>query len=68
MTEQQVLSILQHHLPERAVHYCLELWREKPFTLKIAKSRLTKSEILPVSEMQRGRKSRSMLILTNTHS
>jgi hypothetical protein len=42
MTELQVLSILQHHLPEQAVPYCLQLWREKPFTLKIAKSRLTK--------------------------
>jgi hypothetical protein len=42
MTEQQVRSVLQHHLPEQAVPYCLQLWREKPFTLKIAKSRLTK--------------------------
>lgn len=42
MTEQQVLSTLRHHLPERAVPYCLQLWQEKPFTLKIAKSRLTK--------------------------
>lgn len=42
MTEQQVLSILQHHLSEQAVPYCLQLWREKPFTLKIARSRLTK--------------------------
>ncbi len=42
MTEQQVLSILQHHLPQHAIPYCLELWQEKPFTLKITKSRLTK--------------------------
>lgn len=42
MTEQQVLSILQHHLPQEAIGYCLQLWREKPFTLKIKKSRLTK--------------------------
>lgn len=42
MTEQKVLSILQHHLPQTAVGYCLQLWREKPFTLKIKKSRLTK--------------------------
>ena len=42
MTEQQVLSILQKHLPSPAIGYCLQLWKEKPFTLKIAKSRLTK--------------------------
>jgi SprT protein len=42
MTEQHVLSILQHHLPAQAVAYCLQLWKEKPFTLKITKSRLTK--------------------------
>lgn len=42
MTEQKVLTILQHHLPQPAVAYCLQLWREKPFTLKIKKSRLTK--------------------------
>lgn len=42
MTEQKVLYILQHHLPQPAVGYCLQLWREKPFTLKIKKSRLTK--------------------------
>lgn len=42
MTEQQVLSILQKHLPSSAIGYCLQLWREKPFTLKVAKCRLTK--------------------------
>lgn len=42
MNAQQVSEILQHHLPESAVPYCLQLWKEQPFTLKIAKSRLTK--------------------------
>lgn len=42
MTEQQVLTILQRHLPPAAAPYCLQLWKEKPFTLKIVKSRLTK--------------------------
>ncbi|HET9054009.1 MAG TPA: SprT-like domain-containing protein [Cyclobacteriaceae bacterium] len=42
MTEQQVLSLLQQHVPEPAVRYCLQLWQEKPFTLKITRSRLTK--------------------------
>jgi SprT protein len=42
MTEQQVFYILQKHLPHSAVGYCLQLWKENPFTLKITKSRLTK--------------------------
>lgn len=42
MTEQQVLTVLQRHLPPTAIPYCLQLWKEKPFTLKIVKSRLTK--------------------------
>lgn len=42
MTEQQVLSILQRHLPKPAISYSLQLWQEKPFTLKVTKSRLTK--------------------------
>ena len=42
MSEQQVFSILQQHLPEHALGYCLQLWKEKSFTLKIKKSRLTK--------------------------
>lgn len=42
MSEQQVFSILQKHLPQPAIAYCLQLWKEKPFTLKITKSRLTK--------------------------
>ena len=42
MTETQVLNILQPHLPEKAIDYCLNLWRERPFTLKLTKSRQTK--------------------------
>jgi SprT protein len=42
MTETQVLNTLQLHLPEKAVPYCLGLWQEKPFTLKLTKSRQTK--------------------------
>jgi SprT protein len=42
MTETQVLDILQAHIPQKAVDYCLNLWREKPFMLKLTKSRQTK--------------------------
>jgi SprT protein len=42
MTEQEVIAILTRHLPSCAVPYCLQLWKEKPFTLKIVKSRVTK--------------------------
>lgn len=42
MTEEQVLNTLHKHVPEKAVRYCLLLWKEKPFTLKLAKSRQTK--------------------------
>jgi|APTNR8051073442_1049403.scaffolds.fasta_scaffold00001_484 hypothetical protein len=42
MTEEQVLNTLHKHVPEKAVRYCLQLWKEKPFTLKLTKSRQTK--------------------------
>ncbi|MBK5277339.1 MAG: transcription elongation protein SprT [Bacteroidia bacterium] len=42
MSEEQVLNTLDHHLPIKAVDYCFKLWREKPFSLKITKSRQTK--------------------------
>lgn len=42
MKEEQVLAILEQHLPEQAVAYCLQLWKEKPFNLKLTKSRQTK--------------------------
>ena len=42
MKEEQVLKTLQEHLPEAAIEYCFQLWKEKPFNLKITKSRQTK--------------------------
>lgn len=42
MKEDHVLAILEQHLPEQAVAYCLQLWKEKPFYLKLTKSRQTK--------------------------
>lgn len=42
MTEAQVLHTLQLHLPEKAVDYAFGLWKEKPFKLKLTKSRQTK--------------------------
>lgn len=42
MTEDQVRNTLHQHLPERAVDYCFQLWKEKPFKLKLTKSRQTK--------------------------
>jgi hypothetical protein len=42
MRDSQVLEILQTHLPNKAVEYCFSLWKEKPFHLKITKSRQTK--------------------------
>jgi len=42
MTEEQVLNTLQIHVPKPAVNYCFHLWKEKPFKLKLTKSRQTK--------------------------
>lgn len=42
MTEAQVLNTLHLHLPEKAVEYAFNLWKEKPFNLKLTKSRQTK--------------------------
>ncbi len=42
MTEAHVLNTLQTHLPEKAVDYAFGLWKEKPFNLKLTKSRQTK--------------------------
>jgi hypothetical protein len=42
MTEEQVLNTLHKHVPEKAVRYCFQLWKEKPFHLKLTKSRQTK--------------------------
>jgi hypothetical protein len=42
MKEELVDEILTAHLPENAVAYCLSLWKEKPFILKVTKSRQSK--------------------------
>jgi SprT protein len=42
MQAEKVLTILRAHLPEPAVEYCYNLWRESPFELKITRSRQTK--------------------------
>ncbi len=42
MTPEKVLAILNTHIPTIAVEYCFTLWKEKPFELKITKSRQTK--------------------------
>jgi SprT protein len=42
MTANLILSILQTHVPPLAIDYCLQLWKENPFELKITRSRNTK--------------------------
>jgi SprT protein len=42
MNANQILSTLQTHVPVHAVEYCLHLWRESPFELKVTRSRNTK--------------------------
>lgn len=42
MTEAQILNTLLLHIPEKAVAYAFALWKEKPFNLKLTKSRQTK--------------------------
>lgn len=42
MKESLVLQILQTHIPSKALEYCFFLWKEKPFHLKITRSRQTK--------------------------
>ena len=42
MNQEKVNSILQEHIPDRALQYSLELWRETPFQLKITRTRQTK--------------------------
>jgi hypothetical protein len=38
----KVLSLLQQHIPSAAVAYAFSLWEEKPFELKLTRSRQTK--------------------------
>ncbi len=42
MKSNEVLNILQSHVPASSVTYCFELWQASPFELKITKSRQTK--------------------------
>ena len=42
MKSNEVLNILQSHVPAPSVTYCFELWQASPFELKITKSRQTK--------------------------
>jgi SprT protein len=42
MTSEKVLTLLHQHLPEKSVAYCYQLWNERPFALKITRSRQTK--------------------------
>jgi len=42
MSSEQVLTILQTHVPQPSVEYCFKLWRTSPFELKITRSRQTK--------------------------
>lgn len=61
MTVQQVHAILQTHVPPAAVEYCLQLWKESPFDLKITRSRNTK-----VGDFtSKGSKSRPRITLNN---
>jgi SprT protein len=38
----QILSILQSHVPSSASDYAFQLWHQKPFQLKLTRSRQTK--------------------------
>lgn len=42
MNPDKIFSILQTHLTPTALPYCLQLWRETPFQLKITRTRRTK--------------------------
>jgi len=42
MTAEQIHAILSQHIPQQAISYCLRLWKENPFILRITKSRQTK--------------------------
>jgi len=42
MTPEKIYPILQAHVPVTALQYCLQLWHETPFQLKITRTRQTK--------------------------
>ncbi len=39
---EKLYRILQQHVPENAVHYCLDLWEAKPFHFKVTRKRNSK--------------------------
>lgn len=41
-TQEKVHVTLSRHVPHASLAYCLQLWQQSPFTLKIRKSRQTK--------------------------
>jgi SprT protein len=43
MVDQKLFRLLEQHVPENAVHYCFDLWKENPFSFKITRKRLTKN-------------------------
>ena len=40
--KKQLYQILKAHVPDDAVHYCLELWTSIPFNFKVKNNRTTK--------------------------
>lgn len=40
--KEKLYQILQKHVPENAVHYCLDLWTAIPFHFKVTRKRNTK--------------------------
>lgn len=42
MNHSTIENLLRHHLPEKSVEYCLDLWKKYPFELQLKKSRSTR--------------------------
>lgn len=42
MSPEKLYTILQEHVPGSALQYCLQLWQQTPFQLKITRTRQTK--------------------------
>jgi hypothetical protein len=42
MAPNSIISTLRHHLPEPTIDYCLALWAQHPFELKLTKRRFSK--------------------------
>jgi SprT protein len=43
MVDRKFFDFLEKHVPENAVHYCFDLWKEHPFSFKITRKRITKN-------------------------